>query len=715
MSLSDLTLIEDLLALPFTDTDPSVESPQPSHTARNLATINHATVESWKSMHVAQTKTSKSTPENLSMLPTMQLDIVLEILGHLHPIELLQVSRTSKGFRELLRSPVTDLTWRNSFLVEDPLPKCPPQLSGRRWAKLLFGPRVCDECGQADTDPDYVLWRRVCDVCMDKHLLTEIPGYSKTHELNSMVHRTLRGIDLSDLMVDGSIDPALGRFWNTDGADVAAMYEAHNSEGGPEAVRRFIESQTALVVENRERAIEYEDWEWTLRMTSQKEYSAKLNKVTTSIIKRLVSEGFEEDDALTVWLVNDHDGLWRMPRLTSKLWNRVRPYILPRVLQEQTQRLERERDKRVARRKTALLTAAMMALRTPVAGARHVFYPPPLGIDAFPPIDELIAERLDKPLSPGDPRLAAALVEAPAFVEAWCIQLQTLLVALLPGADTTQLDLSRLDRATSVFRVLKMTFTDPKGTAIGWDEARAQLQWCSGIDFGATSGEVNVLTERGLVEFSGRGAGTAAALAVLVGKHPDSVTAAEMDLIDERFVCGTCPAAPRRPVLRWRDCVLHDVNQDATHDIPAWLSLSPLAAADVRRREEPAYYSLMHIWICMLCNDYFPPYSTQERIKEHVRSNHDIAHPVEEQHLIAFMGAERPRRRRVMLVDGGRHPERFRCKRCAHDFPHVVKLFSMRAIVPHLADKHFVSAPGPDDWSETDVIEVASDGASAAV
>ncbi|KAJ7239476.1 hypothetical protein C8J57DRAFT_1372589 [Mycena rebaudengoi] len=49
----------------------------------------------------------------------MDLDIVLEILLYLHPLELLQISRTSKAFHELLRFPITDLTWRNSFVVED--------------------------------------------------------------------------------------------------------------------------------------------------------------------------------------------------------------------------------------------------------------------------------------------------------------------------------------------------------------------------------------------------------------------------------------------------------------------------------------------------------------------------------------------------------------------------------------------------------------------
>ncbi|KAJ7639971.1 hypothetical protein DFH06DRAFT_1216249 [Mycena polygramma] len=120
----------------------------------------------------------------------MQLDVVLEVLGHLHPIDLIHVSCTSKEFHELLRSPVTDSTWRNSFLVEYKLPQCPPQLSGRRWAKLLFGPR---ECGRPDTDSDYILSRLACVRCLEENLLDVMPGYTDSRELNSVVHRTPSG------------------------------------------------------------------------------------------------------------------------------------------------------------------------------------------------------------------------------------------------------------------------------------------------------------------------------------------------------------------------------------------------------------------------------------------------------------------------------------------------------------------------------------------
>jgi hypothetical protein len=61
-----------------------------------------------------------------------------------------------------------------------------------------------------------------------------------------------------------------------------------------------------------------------------------------------------------------------------------------------------------------------------------------------------------------------------------------------------------------------------------------------------------------------------------------------------------------------------------------------------------------------------------------------IEHPVEGQHLICFMGSERPLRRHVMLVVGGEHPTSYRCSRCAQANPEAVKLFSMRGIRPHV-------------------------------
>ncbi|KAJ7830123.1 hypothetical protein B0H13DRAFT_2372118 [Mycena leptocephala] len=83
---------------------------------------------------------------------------------------------------------------------------------------------------------------------------------------------------------------------------------------------------------------------------------------------------------------------------------------------------------------------------------------------------------------------------------------------------------------------------------------------------------------------------------------------------------------------------------------------------------------------------------------------HMIEHPVEGQHLICFMGSERPLRRHVMLVVGGEHPTSYRCSCCAQANPEAVKLFSMRGIRPHVMYTHFVESPGNDEWTEVELI-----------
>ncbi|KAJ7919838.1 hypothetical protein B0H13DRAFT_1987661 [Mycena leptocephala] len=596
----------ETVELPFPTADPSPEFGQRSVPVRNLETINYVTVEIWRSLRIPEIKTGR-IQQDLSMLPNMQVDIVLEVLGYLHPLELIQVSRTSRAFRELLHS--TDSMWRTSFFTDDQLPRCPPQIPGRRWVKLLFGPKICDTCGQPNTDADYIIWRRVCIPCMDQNLLDVVPGYTETHELNSAVHRTRRTAAV-DGPEDGTVVLARGKFWRSDGAVVAELYEALNAHD-PDAAHRFLESQKVLVSENYDFADKCEDWAWQVVSKSKSEYFKMLDKVTASVVKRLIVEGFDQRDAEKAWYdITDSDVLWRMPRLTSKLWNRARPHILPMVIAKRTERLERERLDRIQHRKDAILATALMALRTPVAGSRALYYPPPHTISAFPPIAQLICEGSDEPLSRDDPRVAAALAGAPVFVDAWCMETKTLLTSLLPYCNVGDPDFRLLERATSVFRVRK-TNQRSSDTAIGWDEARAHLHWCQGRP-------VPLSAEDQLVEFNAHAAAAATSLAVLLGIDPVTTTAAQMDATGARFVCATCPEVSRggRLAMRWRECVVHVGSYNhagAAHGPPSWLVLSPLAAADVRRREEPDDYSPLKAWSCTLCNDHLPMFAPQKK------------------------------------------------------------------------------------------------------
>ncbi|KAJ6589515.1 hypothetical protein B0H19DRAFT_1103997 [Mycena capillaripes] len=110
----------------------------------------------------------RNAPRKLDMFPQMHIDIVLEVLRHLNPLDLLHLSRTTREFRALLHEPTLDNIWREAFIK--PLPTCPNEIQGRRWAELLFGAYKCEECGRSNTLPDFAILRHLCTWCMNRRL-----------------------------------------------------------------------------------------------------------------------------------------------------------------------------------------------------------------------------------------------------------------------------------------------------------------------------------------------------------------------------------------------------------------------------------------------------------------------------------------------------------------------------------------------------------------
>ncbi|KAJ7186180.1 hypothetical protein C8R46DRAFT_1208259 [Mycena filopes] len=339
------------------------------------------------------------------------------------------------------------------------------------------------------------------------------------------------------------------------------------------------------------------------------------------------------------------------------------------------------------RRKDAVLAVASLALRTPVPGGpRHSYYPPPHTVTTltFPPLAAFIDDdsTLDEPFSEDDPRLDAALAQARDYVQAWCAETRAMLVSLLPGSEsesTTTEQLPRLELATSVFRVRR--YDGQVDTVLGWNQARAHLHW-------SHDAPTPQPPEQRLVHFSPKGSAVATALVRLLGLDTLTATGDDMDSADARFVCRNCPIPThgRQEALSWRDCVVHDVDGPNTHALASWALLSPLASANIRRREVPDDYSQLPVWSCNLCTEFSRRPSRQAEITEHVRVVHEVRYITEGLHLISFLGPQRPYRRRVPLLEG-KFPARYRCTHCAAASPQNVKLLPMRSLVPHLTDR----------------------------
>ncbi|KAJ7469848.1 hypothetical protein B0H11DRAFT_2435477 [Mycena galericulata] len=701
---------EELGALPFFDDDPCGQFGEREPRVRDRGSINCVAVECWKALRITKTH-AKSTPKDLSLFPNLQLDIVLEVLGHLHPLDLIHVARVNKAFRGLLHAPISAGIWRSAFVVHPPLPTCPPHIPGRRWAKLLFGPRQCDECGASNASPDHKIYRRLCTSCMNRILFNGVPKYSSSHEVNTLLAKTFR---LDGSRAEGESD--VGRIWPADGTAVAEEYERIKAADDPVTLEAFIEERKNAVQKAEELAEQAERWSDKVFDDSLLLFDKQLRRVVKSARKRLVQEGHDPRDVNAVQDFGECPLLEHIPRLTSKRWNKARPHVLPLVEATRATRLTHEREQLLAARERAVSEAASCVLRTAPA-ASWAYRPPGYAIETFEPLRALVDEPSDAPLTADDPRLADALVGLPRFVRAWQAEKRALLASLLPPApassplrainadvEADEDDARRLALATSVFTCLG-SWVGARSVAagralIGWEGAGAHLR-CRSLQ--------RYWENR--VHYAPEGAEAAVALLALVGLDPEWATAGEMDAVcvQKRFLCVLCPLegykrVQGRRAMRWRECVQHTIEcrripGNAAHDgRPVWALLTDAGAKEVRRREKPDPVAFDAAWVCALCPEHFDERVTLGEVTRHVRDGHFIRTPVEGVHYICFPGAERTARVPVLLSQE-RNVAEFRCNRCP-----LEKLRSLRAIGRHVTDKHKVVAPSDADWTRVELI-----------
>ncbi|KAF8871721.1 hypothetical protein BD779DRAFT_1805772 [Infundibulicybe gibba] len=105
----------------------------------------------------------------LDLFLSMPLDVVFEILGFLHPRDLIAFTRTNKMFRQTVHP--RGSIWKRSRIVNR-IPDCYPGVSEARWAFILFGGNRCHNCGVRNVRKfDFGLCRRVCAICNRRNVI----------------------------------------------------------------------------------------------------------------------------------------------------------------------------------------------------------------------------------------------------------------------------------------------------------------------------------------------------------------------------------------------------------------------------------------------------------------------------------------------------------------------------------------------------------------
>ncbi|KIM36165.1 hypothetical protein M413DRAFT_449358 [Hebeloma cylindrosporum] len=110
----------------------------------------------------------------LEMVTQMPVDILHEIFCHLHPVDVLSLSRTTRSLRKILLEPHARGIWRRSLANIRGFPLCPPDLNEIQYASLAFD-NFCTFC-LATGGVGRVLWVcrvRCCQKCMKQQFASE--------------------------------------------------------------------------------------------------------------------------------------------------------------------------------------------------------------------------------------------------------------------------------------------------------------------------------------------------------------------------------------------------------------------------------------------------------------------------------------------------------------------------------------------------------------
>ncbi|KDR85936.1 hypothetical protein GALMADRAFT_235114 [Galerina marginata CBS 339.88] len=668
-----------------------------------------------------------SRSKDIAFLRTIPVEILFQIMEYLHPIDLLHLMKTDTMFRDFLDDSSSTSVWRSSFGNYPDIPKIPSNLTGYKWADLLFNPSICEKCGASPAPLIVAIYQRLCDVCLHKEF---IPRFDCFKQYGSTIQHLAKHTQV--IWINPSVQQDLSRLsvW-VDRAELdditSTLQGLENAIGAgfpdaKEALARYRQERHELI------AISAANYSNCLAWATfhQKMLFRKARSTVPSLLanikarfKRLGFEAADVDNAAfdTQILTNLVNTTGRLG-LRKRGWAKLQSLFVPVITAATQHRLEMARRKLLEQR-TDFVEGVYKECCKSHPPATWAYLPPFSAVMQFDSVSRLTNAPPDDPLVEKD-----VLNLLPQEVDDWTTPTMKKLVSFLPSSSscaqkvvesTTSPDLSALNLATSVFQChgfesmrnnnqVKICFIGRPaydsershaseragGCLIGWDGAVPHLG-CRALEQG---------WEKGL-HFSQRGHDAAQVLIRLLGLDPATTKIWEMDALDKRFICLICrPWCVGKTAHTWQDAVYHHLEMGKRnyniHDTLSWGLVGPEAEAELKSREESEPNVRQHNWVCNHCPQHFEKRVNQAAVIEHAKEIHDISHPINNLDYVYFL-VDRTYRSPICVYD-----REFICLRCA---PTKCRLYRWEGIQAHLKDSHGLSAfVEHKDWKKINTI-----------
>ncbi|KAI1789090.1 hypothetical protein LXA43DRAFT_595501 [Ganoderma leucocontextum] len=292
----------------------------------------------------------RQTPGSLSGLMNMPLDVFFQVAAHLHPLDMLNLARTSKLLRSIVLAKSSRSAWIASLATVDSLPSCPKNMSEPLHAALLFD-QYCFLCGiDRARWVDYAIRLRLCKTCYKANILkgSAILGPDQVDFFQTLpLFSCETGSDYkkAQRFALQECRTAAQKYY---AAHVHAMIDKYTSlqQKDGEAASHFVEETLLAVTVTHEYAVMILAWlkekSLTKELTNMQITLDRKSKIT----ERLQELGYTEDDfpeGEEAW-----DKLVDQPKvLTDRIWNNVRPKLEEQLAIEKDRRTQEAFEDRV--------------------------------------------------------------------------------------------------------------------------------------------------------------------------------------------------------------------------------------------------------------------------------------------------------------------------------------------------------------------------------
>ncbi|KDR73534.1 hypothetical protein GALMADRAFT_142017 [Galerina marginata CBS 339.88] len=639
----------------------------------------------------------------------LPIELKLLVLEHLHPIDIYHFSQVSTYFRAISMNPKAAGVWKTAFECHPDLPGCPPGVTARQWAFMLFGPGICLGCGKYGALTDFAFLKQYCELCMRENYsyvnaLKDATGrpVPVEHIVCSLVPRSYRyhGLRYTTSYVNLANAKYFRKDFNAMMKKVTLIQTLINNDV-PTLAELFEEYREALKahVTNIHLASDTANtWAMEVFRRCSVEYDTALREITERCKTRLHNLGHETQDINYVQYSISHalrqDSVYK---LTSRAFRTIRPKLESLVTTRKVTRIKNERQQ--------LLENIYRDYQKTVDPDCWQYLPPARLVNTIEGFSEFINAPYTERGSM-DPGHAVSLF--PDFVSAWTKKQQVKTLELFPTEspeEDFETRLAKLELVTSVVTCGDCKLKVQEGRVLlGWKHiCRHRRTLIAGYLEPCSKYEINANAKA-----------AAASLVSCVGLDPATTTIQDMDVRNDRFLCGNCMSETSHGIsglkaYTWHECLMHSMEMhilnNVMHTSPAWLLLTAEATKFVKEHEYPHPRPISEIWRCNKCAAHYDGPVTQEEAVQHAKKVHLIINPVIGVD-VAYDRRFSIRRRKAFRL--GMDPAyEVRCKRCP-DIS-IYKLWEMQDLTVHLRTKHQILDPVEgEDWMKINMIAAAS-------